>query len=46
MHLVDVYKKLFQFILKDDNFSFKNLLIISVKEYIYTFEVELPEIIG
>ena len=38
--------KLFQFELKEDNFSFENLQIISGKEYTYTFEVELPEIIA
>ena len=38
--------KLFQFELKDDTFSFENLQIISGKEYTYTFEVELPEIIA
>ena len=38
--------KLYEFELKDDSFSFNLLQIISGKEYTYTFEVELPEILS
>ena len=37
--------KLYQFELKDNNFSFSIMQLISGKEYTYTFEIELPEII-
>ena len=37
--------KLYQFELKDNNFSFGIMQLISGKEYTYTFEIELPEII-
>ena len=38
--------KLFEFELKNDYFSFNNLQIIAGKEYTYTFELELPDIIA
>ena len=38
--------KLFEFELKNDSFSFNILQIISGKEYTYTFEVELPELLS
>ena len=38
--------KLFEFELKNDSFSFNSLQIISGKEYTYTFELELPEILA
>ena len=37
--------KLFEFELKDNSFSFNLLQIISGKEYTYTFELELPELL-
>ena len=37
--------KLFEFQLKDNSFSFNLLQIISGKEYTYTFELELPELL-
>ena len=38
--------KLFEFELKNDSFSFNNLQIIAGKEYTYTFELELPDILA
>ena len=38
--------KLFEFELKDNYFSFNNLQIIAGKEYTYTFELELPDLLA
>jgi len=38
--------KLYEFELKNDSFSFNNLQIIAGKEYTYTFELELPDILA
>ena len=38
--------KLFEFELKDNYFSFTNLQIIAGKEYTYTFELELPDLLA
>ena len=38
--------KLYEFELKEDSFSFNLLQLISGKEYTYTFELELPEILS
>ena len=37
--------KLYQFELKNNDFSFGIIQLISGKEYTFTFEIELPEII-